>query len=54
VSAICKLWFGEPISLENWVKNQKTFFSHIVTRANELGARIAALDLDGKEKIIGT
>ena len=53
VASICKIWFGEPVTVENFFKKNTMVFNGIKTRVVEFEKRVQEWQLEGKEETIG-
>ena len=51
MATILKIWFGQPITLENWYKKNQLSYKGVIARVNQVEAKLAELSPADKEQI---
>lgn len=53
MASICKIWFGEPISVDNWFKKNTNIFNGVKVRITELEKTIENWQIENKDETNG-
>lgn len=52
-ASVCKIWFGDPCSVENWCRKNTKVFDGIKDQVGDLAIKIGNWQLDDKESTNG-
>lgn len=53
VSSICKIWFGDPMTVENWYKKNTNLFAGIRATVNSFEAKLNTLEFEHMDQVKG-
>ena len=51
VGSILKVWFGQPVTLENWYKKHQLSYKAVIGRVGQVEARLADLVQSDRDQI---
>ena len=54
VSSILKVWFGQPVTLENWFKKNQLTYKGVIDRVGQVEAKLAELPQTDRDLIISS